>query len=54
MQGWLRALLALVFVAALIPLCVPLAWRVGLTDKPGGRKDHAEPTAVHGGLVISW
>ncbi len=51
-QGWLRALMALVFVAALVPMLVPVAVRVGLTDKPGGRKDHAEPTAMHGGLVI--
>jgi len=51
-QGWLRALMALVLVSVLVPLLMPVAVRIGLTDKPGGRKDHAEPTAVHGGLVI--
>jgi UDP-GlcNAc:undecaprenyl-phosphate GlcNAc-1-phosphate transferase len=51
-QIWLRALFALVFVAILSPLLVPVAVRLGLVDHPGGRKDHAAPTPVHGGLVI--
>jgi UDP-GlcNAc:undecaprenyl-phosphate GlcNAc-1-phosphate transferase len=52
MQGWWRAALVFVLVALLIPLARPLAERVGLTDHPGGRKQHARPTAAHGGLVI--
>ena len=51
-QGWLRALLALVIAVTLSPLLVPAAVRLGLVDHPGGRKDHAAPTPVHGGLVI--
>ncbi len=52
MQGWLRALFALALVAALCPLLVPFAARVGLVDRPGGRKDHAAPTPMLGGLII--
>lgn len=51
-QGWLRAVFALVLVAILCPLLAPVAVRVGLVDKPGGRKDHAEPTPMLGGMVI--
>ena len=51
-QGWIRAMLAFVLVAVLIPLTRPLAERVGLTDRPGGRKQHQAPTAAHGGLTI--
>lgn len=50
--GWLRAGLALVGVFVLIPLLVPLANRLGLTDKPQGRKQHDAPTPTHGGLSI--
>lgn len=45
-------LLALVLVAALVPLCRPWALRAGLTDHPGGRKQHEAPTPTHGGLAI--
>jgi UDP-GlcNAc:undecaprenyl-phosphate GlcNAc-1-phosphate transferase len=31
----------------------PLARRFGLFDHPGGRKDHADPTPVTGGLAIA-
>lgn len=51
-RSWLRALLAMFMVAALIPLLRPLAVRIGLTDHPGGRKQHDAPTAMHGGLCI--
>ena len=34
-------------------LLLPLAWRVGLVDNPGGRKkQHASPTPLIGGLAI--
>lgn len=39
-------------VIALIYLLDPLARRIGLLDYPGGRKDHAAPTPVTGGLAI--
>lgn len=40
-------------VIALIYLLDPLARRIGLLDHPGGRKDHAAPTPVTGGLAIA-
>lgn len=40
-------------VVALIYLLDPLARRIGLMDHPGGRKDHAAPTPVTGGLAIA-
>ncbi len=40
-------------VTALIYLLDPLARRFGLLDHPGGRKDHAEPTPVSGGVAIA-
>ena len=51
-EGWLRAGLALAGVFILIPLLVPLANRLGLTDKPDARKQHEVPTPMHGGLTI--
>src|SRR4249919_2301888 len=51
-EGWLRAGLALAGVFILIPLLVPLATRLGLTDKPHGRKQHEVATPMHGGLTI--
>lgn len=51
-QGWVRALLALALVASMIPVLVPAATRLGLTDKPDGRKQHDAPTPMHGGLMI--
>lgn len=50
--GWLRAGLALAGVFILIPLLIPLAFKLGLTDKPEGRKQHDVPTSMHGGLTI--
>jgi UDP-GlcNAc:undecaprenyl-phosphate GlcNAc-1-phosphate transferase len=49
---WLRAGAALIACALLIPLLMPFARRLGLVDKPGGRKDHAAPVPVVGGLAI--
>lgn len=51
-QGWLRALATFAAVVVLIPLGRPLAIRWGLTDQPGGRKQHDRPTPTHGGLAI--
>lgn len=42
---------SLVCAATILGLCV-LAPRVGLMDHPGGRKDHAAPTPLVGGLAI--
>lgn len=35
-----------------IPILIPLAHRFGLVDHPGGRKQHAAPTPVIGGLAM--
>ncbi len=51
-RAWLGALVALFMVAVLIPVLRPAAVRLGLTDHPGGRKQHALPTPMHGGLCI--
>ncbi|MEZ5814192.1 MAG: MraY family glycosyltransferase [Alphaproteobacteria bacterium] len=46
------AVLAMAGVAALVPLARKAAPKVGLTDKPGGRKDHAGEIPLVGGVVI--
>lgn len=48
----LQALVAASATACLVKLSLPLARRVGLVDRPGGRKDHAFPTPTIGGLAI--
>ncbi|MCX7034400.1 MAG: MraY family glycosyltransferase [Arenimonas sp.] len=50
-SGW-RAAFTLVVCAALIPLALPLARRLGMVDHPGGRKQHDGAIPVVGGLVI--
>ena len=50
--SWLRALVAFVVCAAVLPLVLPLARRAGMVDHPGGRKHHVDATPVVGGLVI--
>lgn len=40
-------------VVALIFIMHPFAEKMGLVDRPGGRKDHAAPTPVTGGLAIA-
>src|SRR5690606_23432361 len=49
---WLRAGICLLTCAVLIRALVPVALRFGMVDKPGGRKDHAAPIPVVGGLGI--
>ncbi len=44
---------AFLLTAVLILALRPLAARLGLLDHPGGRKDHAAPTPVTGGLAIA-
>ena len=46
------ALLALVVTSLALGLLQPLAPRLNLLDHPAGRKDHAVPTPVTGGLAI--
>ncbi len=48
----LAATVALLLAVVLTPLAKPLAIRVGLVDRPGGRKAHITPTPLIGGLVI--
>lgn len=49
----LELLAAFSAVVALIYLLDPVARRIGLLDHPGGRKDHAAPTPVTGGIAIA-
>src|SRR5688572_18825779 len=39
-------------VVAVVPLMQRLGVRLGLVDKPGGRRSHSIPTAAVGGLTI--
>ncbi|SHE52758.1 UDP-GlcNAc:undecaprenyl-phosphate GlcNAc-1-phosphate transferase, partial [Thermomonas hydrothermalis] len=45
-------LAAFALTAALLWLLQPLARRLNLLDHPAGRKDHAVPTPVTGGIAI--
>jgi UDP-GlcNAc:undecaprenyl-phosphate GlcNAc-1-phosphate transferase len=49
----LAAAASFVAVALLVFLLDPVARRLGLLDRPGGRKDHHAPTPVTGGLAIA-
>lgn len=53
MEGWLRAAAAFLLCVLIIRLLIPPALRTGLVDRPGGRKDHACPIPVVGGLGIA-
>ena len=46
------ALLALTITSLALWLLQPVAQRLNLLDHPVGRKDHAHPTPVTGGLAI--
>lgn len=46
------AILTFAVTAGLLWFIQPIAHRFGLLDHPAGRKDHAEPTPVTGGLAI--
>lgn len=50
---WIPAgLFGLIIGAALTPATIPLALRLGLVDRPGGRKQHAAATPLLGGLAL--
>jgi len=49
---WPVALVGFALSLGLTPLTRRIARRVGLLDKPGGRKAHAAPTPLLGGLAI--
>jgi len=53
-SAWQRIGLSFLLCAALMPLMLPLARRLGLVDHPGGRKDHGVAMPVVGGLVICF
>jgi UDP-GlcNAc:undecaprenyl-phosphate GlcNAc-1-phosphate transferase len=44
--------LAFILVLAIIPLARKIAIHIGLTDKPGGRKQHEDEVPLIGGLII--
>ena len=46
------AVVAFAVTAILIGMLLPMASRLGLVDVPEGRKDHATPTPVVGGLAM--
>ena len=51
--GWLLSLLLAALVTALmIRVMIPIAHRLGLVDRPGGRKAHARATPSIGGLAM--
>lgn len=52
MQMALGALAALLLAGLFVWLLAPLAGRFGLVDHPAGRKTHARPTPVIGGLAM--
>ena len=45
--------LSAVLTAFLLWGLQPIAYRFGLVDRPGGRKQHARPTPITGGLAIA-
>ncbi|KLJ00738.1 MraY family glycosyltransferase [Luteimonas sp. FCS-9] len=49
---WASAGLALVVTWVTLWCCAPLARRMNLVDHPHGRKDHASPTPVTGGIAM--
>lgn len=48
----LLPLLAAVTCAGLVPLVRALAWRLGVVDRPGGRRAHQRPIPRLGGVAI--
>jgi UDP-GlcNAc:undecaprenyl-phosphate/decaprenyl-phosphate GlcNAc-1-phosphate transferase len=51
-RALLAAAAAIVLGVVLMPLCRAIAVRAGLVDRPRGRKAHARPTPLIGGLLI--
>ncbi|TZF91193.1 MraY family glycosyltransferase [Cognatilysobacter lacus] len=48
-----RVALSVALTALFLWTLQPLAYRFGLLDRPGGRKQHARPTPITGGLSIA-
>ena len=44
--------IAVVVTAALTPVMMRVAWRLGVVDKPGGRRIHDRPIPLLGGVAI--
>jgi UDP-GlcNAc:undecaprenyl-phosphate GlcNAc-1-phosphate transferase len=51
--GFLQAVLAAAITWSVLKLLHPLAPRLNLIDMPKGRKDHAHPTPITGGLAMA-
>ena len=45
-------LIALVAAFALTPVLMRVAWRLGVVDKPGGRRIHDRPIPLLGGVAM--
>jgi UDP-GlcNAc:undecaprenyl-phosphate GlcNAc-1-phosphate transferase len=50
---WIDPLATALIVAAMLWVLEPLAYRLGLLDHPGGRKDHPHPTPIIGGIAMA-
>jgi UDP-N-acetyl-D-glucosamine/UDP-N-acetyl-D-galactosamine dehydrogenase len=50
---WIDPLITAAIVAVMLWVLEPVAYRLGLLDHPGGRKDHGHPTPLIGGLAMA-
>jgi UDP-N-acetyl-D-glucosamine/UDP-N-acetyl-D-galactosamine dehydrogenase len=50
---WIDPLATALIVAGMLWVLEPLAYRLGLLDHPGGRKDHPHPTPIIGGIAMA-
>jgi UDP-N-acetyl-D-galactosamine dehydrogenase len=50
---WIDPLVTAAIVALMLWILEPMAYRLGLLDHPGGRKDHGHPTPLIGGLAMA-
>ncbi len=51
-EALFRGLSAFAIAALLLWLLEPVAFRIGLVDRPGGRKSHEKPTPLVGGIAM--
>ena len=50
---WIDPLATALIVALMLWVLEPFAYRLGLLDHPGGRKDHPHPTPLIGGIAMA-
>lgn len=49
---FIMVLVVVLLVISIIKILLPVSITIGLTDKPGGRKKHASPTPIIGGIAM--